>query len=645
MSERRQTSSSDVSQSRERRSAMHSHRSILASALALSCAAAVAAAVYGVQSASAVFVALAVQSALAATATWGSMDAIKVRAKQRLLLNTEADEYPQVAVRDEPENESAADSARQQLAESRSMHFVFLAVPVGIAAFFAGFQLWSQSLVVSATTQSIQATVLSMICLAVSCLWLVLAKSFSSLAVDAPSVGGEHEEPGDESELPEAAALAQVFRESQWAALVAGIAILLGYVAPAAPLWTARIILIWSIAVSAEQILRIIFHSYLSPLDRPFQSPIQLFLREAVLVRANPVASLLDTIEARFGLSLRSSWAILFVRKAVAPIVAILALLLWGLTSLAVVETHQFGVREHFGRRVEKPLGPGLHWSLPWPMGRIRQFPVKTISTMQIGFQDARVSGRMEQMKGLLWTKPHDEEFALVLADGAEMVAVNAIIYFKIQEDPELFFDYVYHTQNAESALEAYAYRVLMEQTRSATLDEVLSVNRRQFVIQLTQSLRDYSAANRLGLDVIDVSLVNLHPPVGAAPAYLDTISATIDADRAEIEAEGEVQAQHQDVRRQSAATVNQSHMEASRRFGRAAAETETYSASRQVYRQEGEAFKTRLFFDTLRDLLKDKRIVLVDPALNDGSDQLMLDLRDVRDGGSVLLRGEKPNE
>lgn len=336
-------------------------------------------------------------------------------------------------------------------------------------------------------------------------------------------------------------------------------------------------------------------------------------------------------MEARVGLSLRASWATTFVRRTIVPLFAVLVLIVWTMSGIVMVETNQFAVREDFGRLVEAPLGPGLHWTLPWPMGSIRSFPVKTISTMQIGFKDETMGGRMEQTKALLWTKAHDQEFALVLANGAEVVAVNAVVYYKIHENRDEFLDYVYHAQNPEVALESFAYRVLMEQTRSATLDEVLTFNREQFVSRVTLLLRQYSAENHLGIDVIDVALVNLHPPVQAATSYLDTISASIDANRSEIEAQGEVDVQLHDVQRQSVSRINEARIDASRQTAGAVADTAWYAASQEVYRSEGEAFKKRIVLDALQQILGDKKIVLVDPAMTYGAEEVLLDLRDLR--------------
>ncbi|MEZ6066758.1 MAG: SPFH domain-containing protein [Planctomycetaceae bacterium] len=499
----------------------------------------------------------------------------------------------------------------REIDEARSMHFLFLATPATIVAFFAAFRLWTSSPAVPFPSSSALAIVL----LVSACVWHALGKLFRRVSADR---------------LPEASAVAEVFRESTWGALIGGGGLLLAAPIPEVQGWVNAAILGWVIAVAAEQAGRAVLGWCLSTGEVRFRSPVNLLLREAALLRANPMSSLFDVAERRFGLSLRSTWAITFVRLAFRPAAILLALFVWGISGVVVIEPHQWGVREEFGRLVGDPLPPGLHASLPWPVGRIRVVPVKTVATMQLGFRDSSFSGSMSDKKAILWTKAHDEEFGLVLGGGTELVAVNAVVYFKVAEDRDAFLNYVYHTQTPESALEAYAYRVLMEETCTETLEGILAVDREEFVHRLRRSLQAYAAEERLGLEVIDVALINLHPPVEAASAYLDTISAAIDADRSSVEALGQVAVEQRGAEQERRRLVNEARVDANRRLASASSETSRFRAAREVYETEGPAFKVRMVFDALGEMFAGKRLVVVDRELADRAGGVLLDLRNL---------------
>jgi regulator of protease activity HflC (stomatin/prohibitin superfamily) len=494
---------------------------------------------------------------------------------------------------------------------SLQLHYLFLAlIPTGLLVLLAARGVWTSQLPAADAASSGTATALAVVSLAASCLWLVLARALASIP---------------RGELPESAGLALAFRELQWASVLAALALLASLVWPPACVWTGRLMLSWLVVTGGEQL----GHLLIAWLRRPQEGPITIpvlpqLIREAVFVHGNPLPAWFDAIERRFGVSFRSSWAIRFVRLSLVPALLAIALLFWGLSSLAVVRIDELGVRERFGRLDTAPLAPGLHTKLPWPFGRVLRYPVKRVVVKPIGF----VSNPGRQTS-YLWSKKHaQEEFALVLGDGSELVAIGCLVYYKIHEDRERFLDYVYGGQNPDDALEAYAYRALMEQTRDTTLSEVLTANRARFADRLEQTLQSYAHRNRLGIDVVDVALIGLHPPVDAAADYLDVISAQIDADRVRVEALGEKAVKLEQAQQETASAVAAARVDAAQRIGKASGESSQFVAIGEAYALAAEAFQWRLWFEAFEDVLGQKRFVLVDQAVATGEGGILLDQR-----------------
>jgi membrane protease subunit HflK len=234
-----------------------------------------------------------------------------------------------------------------------------------------------------------------------------------------------------------------------------------------------------------------------------------------------------------------------------------------------------------------------------------------------------------ERPRAFLWSKAHaKQEFALVLGSGAETVAVDSLVYYKIREDSRGFLDYVYHLQNPEEALEGYAYRALMEQTRNATLEEVLSINRAQFANQFEASLRQYVEENRLGIEIVDVALINLHPPIAVAAAYLDVISAEIDAVRYEAEASGEKNERIKHAERDSNQAIADAEVRRARRVGLAQEESAEFVAVGKGFSVAPEAFRLRMRGDTIAEILSDKPLIVMDRAFLGGEGEMLFDMR-----------------
>lgn len=603
----------------------HLHRGLLVTAGILVTAGMLVTAAYGIAHDLFVLRALAWDMALAALTVCVCVHAMHLR--RRFALEAAGGDPDSEARRPAWESDldadEGADTAIKQwdVEHLRKLHYLFLAlIPSALITLLGARGLWFSARATVEASEAGAATALALVCLAASCVWLILARSFQAVPRD---------------EMPDGSGLALVFREVQWASLLTAAALFCSWLWADASLWAGRMLLVWLLIVGCEQLGRLLVLWLRPPADPRQPVPAwRVVVREAVFIHGNPVRSLFDGLETRWGVSFRSSWALRFVRRSVLPTVFLVALLLWGLSSLAVVQIDELGVRESCGRIQAAALPPGLHWKLPWPFGRVLRYPVKRVSVKPIGF----VTGKGRQ-QDLLWSKKHaQEEFSLVLGNGSELVAIDCVVYYKIYEDPQRFLDYVYQCQNPDDALEAFAYRTLTEYTRSITLRDVLTANRAHFAGQLKGALRGYAESNRLGMEVVDVALIGLHPPVEAAADYLDVISARIDAERVQVEAEGQAVVQTARVQQESASAVANARVDAARRTGEALRESSEFLAMGQAYAAAPESFQLRLWFEALEQILEQKRFVLVDAAVAEGPGGILLDHR-----GKNPAEGEDP--
>ena len=511
----------------------------------------------------------------------------------------------------EPDAEDVRQALREDLAHDRNVHFLFL--ELGPALVLGAIAVYTLARVkaVETPTPETQLLVFGLICLAASCVWFVLARSFESLS---------------ERETPGASKLGMLLRETQWASLLGAAALLGSLLWAPLETWMARLLIAWVVAICGEQLIRAAIAWRREPIesDDPVP-PYLLTLRQSLLVHGNPLTSLFESFERRFGVSFRSSWTIRFMQRAFVPMLLLSGMMYWGLTSLTLIGPSEVGLRESFGV-VDGQLGPGLHGKVPWPFGVVRRFDVKRIYSARVG---AEAGEEVHRPRAILWSKSHaHEEFPLVLGTGTDAVSVDALIYYKIREDSKGLLDFAYHTQDPIAALQGYAMRSLMEHTRSATLDEVLSVDRAEYANRIEADMRQYVTDNHLGIEIVDLALINLHPPIASAAAYLDVISAEIDAVRFQLEAEGENKSRIQEAEKESGQMIANARAAAARRVGQAVEESAQFVAVGGAFALEPEAFKLRMSGDTVAEVLGSKPLTLIDPTFFDGNGQIMLDLR-----------------
>ena len=82
-------------------------------------------------------------------------------------------------------------------------------------------------------------------------------------------------------------------------------------------------------------------------------------------------------------------------------------------------------MREWLGKPEDNVLGPGIHWSAPWPFGRIQHVPTERILSLSIGHDEDESE---EEEEDILWADQHAEsEFTLLLGDGRDLISADGV--------------------------------------------------------------------------------------------------------------------------------------------------------------------------------------------------------------------------
>jgi len=329
----------------------------------------------------------------------------------------------------------------------------------------------------------------------------------------------------------------------------------------------------------------------------------------------NPIQSAFNSIEDTFGVDVRSSWALGFMRRVSFPLVAGLGLVVWGLTSFVVVDESQLAIRERLGKVKDgEVLQPGLNVGLPWPFDRVQVVDTERVRTMPLGFSGAKTDA------DALWTQYHaDEEYNLLIGNGRDLVTVNAELQYRISD----IHDWVYGCQNPDEALETLAYRVLMEATVDRTLDEVLSKDIGGFSDRLKDSIQTQADEKGLGIELVALNLRGLHPPVALATEYQSVIAAQLDRTTYIIDAEAYQQS-----------TLPKARAEAEGMLRTAAADR---VQRLPLVRGEAIAFETlSAQHDANPDLYRFRRRIETLESALEGKSYHVIDARIEQDGGAV---------
>ena len=209
------------------------------------------------------------------------------------------------------------------------------------------------------------------------------------------------------------------------------------------------------------------------------------------------------------------------MKKLLPPAILALVLVMWLSTGFVQIEAYQQGALFRLGKLHPKLLEPGFHMTLPWPFDSVDVYDTQSVSKMAIGYVP-------EGAQDNIWTESHGgEEYRLLLGGGAEIVSINLVVEYRISD----LMHYIRSSAAPESLLQAQAYEIITARTISTDLDALLAADREVFAESFREELTAQLSQYNTGLEVVNVVLESIHPPVEIAYIYQDMISAGIDAE------------------------------------------------------------------------------------------------------------------
>lgn len=432
-------------------------------------------------------------------------------------------------------------------------------------------------------------------------------------AVLAPYFAG-----APETVAPETRGLARWFRALAWFALIAAVSLgLRQFDEPRFEALTGQVLRVGLWILTVEVLVRAAFAGWMrfyEGVQHP-GAPVltDLFSLRLLADSLRPLNSLFGTLAEAFGIDLRGTWALDLARRSALPLALLLVLLGWLSSSLVVVPLGKVGVVERFGARVsDEPIGPGLHIGLPWPMQVTRRVDTGSVRSLNLGFDGATSDF------GQLWDRPHaEEEYLLLLGNGSELVSVAGYVQWRVADAVQ----YVYGHQNPDATVDRLAGEALLERTSGRMLDDVLNANLAQFAADVERDLQAACDREGLGVEIVDLTLVGLHPPVDVAQDYQDVVASQIEAETKVTEAEASATRTLGDALGQAIRLRTEAERDRSRRLAEARGEAAAFEARLAAHAANPEAFLNLRRHASLRKALgetKQGRFALVDHRIDE---------------------------
>ena len=276
----------------------------------------------------------------------------------------------------------------------------------------------------------------------------------------------------------------------------------------------------------------------------------------------------------------------------------------------------EVGVIERFGRKVLPHREPGLHYKLPWPIETLTRVQARRVRVVEIGFRSTNTYTEQFEPAAYEWNVQHRSgrfqrrpEESLMLSGDQNMTELTAVVHYRLAR-PE---DFLFLQLDGEAVVRTASESVLQGVISSSPLDEALTVSRRGLEDRARRELQQRLDRYRTGVEVLQVKLLDVHPSVEVVDAFRGVSGAYEEKNRLINEAEGYRNEQVALARGRAAASLRTAQGYSASRKARAAGDASRFTQFESAYRVSPGTTGTRLYLETMEQILPGKKKMIVD--------------------------------
>lgn len=433
------------------------------------------------------------------------------------------------------------------------------------------------------------------------------------------------------AQWPEAEPLAQLSRVTITCLVVSGICLLF---ASETSVWPVRLA-VWVGVLPGLVALEFLLRGGLS-LFSPRQARLEprliahSFVAGLLRWPPRPLQALQHELHNRFGIDLRQIWAFTYMRRAFLPVLVVVLAVGWLLTGVHEVALQGRGIYERFGKPVEV-FGPGLHVSLPWPLGRVLSVENGVVHELATSVGQATpaevapAEGPAPLIANRLWDATHVNDKSQVIASSRDdkqslqIVNMDVRFVYRIGLTDQAALAATYNSADVPTLIRSTASRVLVHAFASRTLDELLGEQRNRLADDIGQAVQADLQALDSGVEILATVVEAIHPPAGAANAYHGVQAAQIGAQALIARERGAASEQANQALLQASTAQDQAQATAHEVNADARAADLRFTAEQTAYADAGKAFVLEQYLSQLRQGLSQARLLILDHRLGAG--------------------------
>jgi len=297
-------------------------------------------------------------------------------------------------------------------------------------------------------------------------------------------------------------------------------------------------------------------------------------------------------------------------------VVLIIVAVIWGATGFYTVSPDQQAVLRTFGKFTATTSG-GLHWHYPGPVGQRNVVAVTTARRMELGFRSGS--------DGFTVAQSVTNESLMITGD-ENIVDVQAVVQYRIADLTSFLFEVddpgdadrgIPSGQPDGRTLRDMAETALRQVVGARNIDDVLTTEKEQVQTDVLLKMRELAMEYKTGIDVLQVLLQNVNPPLEVQSAFEDVVRAREDRERLINLAEAYEASEIPKASGESAKITEAAEGFKQGRIARAQGEADGFDAILEGYEGSPEVTRQRLYLEAMEEILPGiTKFILSDSAV-----------------------------
>jgi membrane protease subunit HflK len=278
-----------------------------------------------------------------------------------------------------------------------------------------------------------------------------------------------------------------------------------------------------------------------------------------------------------------------------------------GWTSCYTVQAESEGVVLRFGKFL-KTVEPGLQFKLPFGIDQVTVLPTRRQLKLEFGFVTPGYTNVDQPATDV------EEERSMVTGD-LNAALVEWVVQYRIDDPKQYLFD----VRNPGQTLRDLSEAAMREVIGDRTVDEVITIGRQDIEISALARMQELAKRYKLGVRVDQVQLKNVNPPAEVQASFNEVNKAQQDRENAINIANGDYNEAVPKAKGQADQTIRGAEGYRFKRVNEAQGDVASFNAMLQQYIKAPEITRTRLYLETMGDVLPatGEKIIIDDSMRN----------------------------